>query len=141
MVRLEQEGDWLRGAVQADGPIDSLEWIVNGKVQLQDVTQQERRPNGSSSIEFGRRVQFESTSWVAVRVWQKSETGRWRFAHTAPIWFDVSGKPLVPSEQERAYLMDRVEGELKRSREVLSADGVMEYEEALEAYRRLVPEK
>jgi hypothetical protein len=118
-----------------------LEWIVNGKVQLQDVTQQERRPNGSSSIEFGRRVQFESTSWVAVRVWQKSETGRWRFAHTAPIWFDVSGKPLVPSEQERAYLMDRVEGELKRSREVLSADGVMEYEEALEAYRRLVPEK
>jgi hypothetical protein len=37
--------------------------------------------------------------------------------------------------------MDRVEGELKRSREVLSADGVMEYEEALEAYRRLVPEK
>lgn len=141
MVRLEQGGDWLRGSVQADGPIDSLEWIVNGKVQLQDVTQQERRPNGSSSIEFGRRVRFESTSWVAVRVWQKSETGRWRFAHTAPIWFDVSGKPLVPSEQERAYLMDRVEGELKRSREVLSADGVLEYEEALEAYRRLVPEK
>jgi hypothetical protein len=74
-------------------------------------------------------------------VWQKSETGRWRFAHTAPIWFDIPGKPLVPSEKEQQYLIDRVERELKRSREVLPSEGVQEYQEALEEYRKLIPMK
>jgi hypothetical protein len=141
MVRLTRDKDWLRVAVQADGPIDSVEWIVNGKVEQQDIAEQEVEANGSSSIEFSRGVQVESTSWVALRVWQKSDGGRWRFAHTAPIWFDVPGKPLVPSGQERQYLIDRVEGELKRSRGVLPLEGSKEYEEALEAYRKLVPGK
>lgn len=141
MVSIERKDDSLQVMAQADGPIDSIEWIVNGKVEQQDVSIQERRPDGSSAIEFRRDVRFDTTSWVAVRVWQKSDGGRWRFAHTAPIWFDVAGKPLVPSEQERQYLIDRVEGELKRSRGVLSSDSVKEYEEALEAYRKLVPRK
>ena len=137
MVQVQREADRLEIQAQADGPIDSIEWIVNGIVEQLSVSNQEEQTNGSFAISLERPVRFETTSWVAVRVWQKSAEGRWRFAHSAPIWFDVQGKPLVPSDRERKYLIDRVEGELKRSRGVLSAEGVTEYEEALDAYRKI----
>ena len=137
MVQVQREADRLEIQAQADGPIDSIEWIVNGIVEQLSVSNQEEQTNGSFAISLERPVRFETTSWVAVRVWQKSAEGRWRFAHSAPKWFDVQGKPLVPSDRERKYLIDRVEGELKRSRGVLSAEGVTEYEEALDAYRKI----
>ncbi|MEY2612170.1 MAG: hypothetical protein RL069_982, partial [Planctomycetota bacterium] len=136
MVQMDREGDVLRAMVQADGPIDSVEWIVNGRVEKVPVASQVKRENSSYAITIERRVKFESTSWVAVRVWQQPSTGRWRFAHSAPVWFDVPGKPIALTDREREYLVERVEVELKRSRGVLSAEGVAEYEEALEAYRK-----
>jgi hypothetical protein len=66
MVRLTRDKDWLRVAVQADGPIDSVEWIVNGKVEQQDIAEQEVEANGSSSIEFSRGVQVELGSVTCV---------------------------------------------------------------------------
>jgi len=139
MVQMDREGVVLRAVVQADGPIDSVEWIVNGRVEKVPVTSQVKRENGSYAITIERRGKFESTSWVAVRIWQQPSAGRWRFAHSAPVWFDVPGKPIAPTDREREYLVERVEVELKRSRGVLSAEGVAEYEEALEAYRKGVP--
>jgi hypothetical protein len=131
-----QEGS-IQVEAHADGPIASLEWIVNGKIERISVDGQIRKPDGSWSIRVERSSGFDTTAWVAVRVWQEPSPGRWRFAHTAPIWFDVPGKPLRPTLEEKQFLIDRVQNELDRSRGVLSPEGVAEYQESLDRYRKL----
>ena len=63
--------------------------------------------------------------------------GRTRFAHSAPWHVMVADDPLSPSKAEIQYLISRVEAELDRSREILKAEAVAEYEEALNIYRAI----
>lgn len=141
MLKLHRNGSSLRIEARADGPLESLEWIVNGQVERIPVDQQVQLPNGSYSLSLERQVSFERTSWVAVRIWQSHEPGRWRFAHSSPQWFDVPGKPIEPSSSDRQYLIDRMEAELERSRELLSGQGLQEYQESLDSYRKLKSRK
>jgi len=136
MLKLHREGDNVRIEAHADGPIESLEWIVNGKSQKLPVESQIKQPDGSCKLQAVLLAKFESTTWFAARVWQQPSPGRWRFAHSAPIWVDVPGKPIAPTAQERQFLIDRVEAELLRSRDVLSNEGIKEYQQALDAYQR-----
>lgn len=137
MLMMHRQEGSIQVEAHADGPIASLEWIVNGKIERISVDGQIRKPDGSWSIRVERSSGFDSTAWVAVRVWQEPSPGRWRFAHTAPIWFDVPGKPLSPTLEEKQFLIDRVQNELDRSRGVLSPEGVAEYQESLDRYRKL----
>ncbi|MFN9345999.1 MAG: hypothetical protein ACK6DQ_05335, partial [Planctomycetota bacterium] len=95
-----------------------------------------KQPDGSCKLQAVGVAKSESTAWFAARVWQQPSPGRWRFAHSAPIWVDVPGKPIAPTAQERQFLIDRVEAELLRSRDVLSNEGIKEYQQALDAYQR-----
>ena len=137
MLRVAREGTRLKVDAHCDGPLESLEWIVNGKVEKIGVDNQKKMPDGSYSFQMERDVSFDKTSWVAVRIWRSTKPGRWQFAHSAPEWFDVPGKPIIPSEGERQYLIDRMQAELKRSRALLTDESVSEYQEALERYRNL----
>ncbi|MFM8287727.1 MAG: hypothetical protein ACKOGA_13470, partial [Planctomycetaceae bacterium] len=139
MVRVERDGPVLNVQVDTDGPIERLEWIVNGRVERATPVTLQKNPDGSVHATLQRATAFAATSWVAVRVWQRSEQGRWRFAHSAPAWFEVPGRPIRPSAQEQEFLIRRMEAERERSRTVLPADALREYDEALEAYRRLKP--
>lgn len=73
------------------------------------------------------------TRWVAVRVWYKEGT-RMRFAHSAPVWFDVPGDSLRPRRAEAEWFASRVRAEIERSRDLLPADALAEYEQALRFY-------
>lgn len=138
MLKLLREGDKVRIEAHADGPIESLEWIVNGKIQKLPVESQAKQPDGSYKLQAVGVAKSESTAWFAARVWQQQAPGRWRFAHSAPIWVDVPGKPIAPTAQECQFLIDRVETELSRSRGILTTEGVQEYQQALDAYRQQV---
>jgi hypothetical protein len=140
MLKVHREGNSVHIEAQADGPIESLEWIENGQAIKLPIDQQTKQPNGSYLLRTVRRAEFDTTTWVAVRVWQESagsglSPGRWKFAHCAPLWYDVAGKPLEPSAQERKFMQDRIEAELQRSRELLMPESRLEYEQALRAYK------
>jgi hypothetical protein len=60
-----------------------------------------------------------------------------RFAHTGPWHVEVGGKPLRPRQAEVDYLVQRVEGQLKRCDRVLPEAALAEYREALRAYKEL----
>lgn len=136
MVRVSQQAGKLDVQIDADGPVQSIEWIVNGKIEVIEPTSSRQNPDGSIHATITRDVKFDSTSWVAVRVWQKAPNDRWRFAHSAPIWFDVEGHPIRPSSKDQEFLIRRMETERERSKGVLSTDALREYDEAIEAYRR-----
>lgn len=140
MLQVHREGDTVHIEARSDGPIESLEWIENGKVIKLPIDQQTKQPNGSYLLRTVRRAEFESTTWVAVRVWQESggpglTQGRWKFAHSAPLWYDVAGKPLEPNAQDRKFMQERIEVELQRSRALLMPENLLEYEQALRAYK------
>jgi hypothetical protein len=59
---------------------------------------------------------------------------RWRFAHSAPVWRDVAGQPLRARPEEARFLVDRVRNEFDRSREVLPAAALEEYQAAIKNY-------
>lgn len=139
MVRVHRNDSKIDVQIDADGPVESIEWIVNGHAERMTPTSSSQSPDGSFHATLHREVQFDSTSWVAVRVWQKSPEGRWRFGHSAPVWFDVAGHPIKPSAKEQEFLIRRMETERNRSRDVLSPGALQEYDEAIETYRRLKP--
>jgi hypothetical protein len=90
------------------------------------------------SVSFDFDFELEGTSWIAVRAIDNTDEGRPRFAHTAPVFFDVPGKPLKPRQEEVAYLIKRVEDEILRHQGVLGESAISEYHQALNFYRGLL---
>jgi hypothetical protein len=80
---------------------------------------------------------IDSMSWIAVRCFEDRPDGRVRFAHSGPFHVDVPGKPLRPRKEEVAYLVRRVEEQIKRSAGILPDDALDEYRAALRTYRAL----
>jgi hypothetical protein len=102
----------------------------------------ERRPPGqpfatSPRIQGTRVVDVSSSTWLVVRCFEKLPDGRERFAHSAPIFIDVEGKPLVPKKAEAEYLVSRVQAEIQRNTAVLSEEALAEFREALAAYEAI----
>jgi hypothetical protein len=90
-----------------------------------------------SSFSTTHRLKVTESTWFAVRCFEELPDGRERFAHSAPIFIDVKDKPLVPRKAEVEYLISRVEGEIARNKDVLSAEAMAEFREALAHYQKI----
>lgn len=132
MLLVEVADGRIQGRVLADGAVESIELIRNGQITAIDTFQTATRPDSSIELTFESELKRDTTEWIAVRVWQKSSTGRLRFAHSAPKWIDVPGKPLLPSSQEKQFLLERMRVERERSGGVLPSAALAEYLEAIE---------
>ena len=137
MLLVDAQRDQVSGNVLADGPIDSIEIIVNGEIVKRIETENKAKSDGTVEADFREPLSIDSTSWVAVRAWQKSSTGRLRFVHSAPAWFDVDNKPIKPSSDEKEFLVNRMKTEMDRSRSIVGPEAFKEYEEALKLYESL----
>jgi len=109
-----------------------LELIVNGRCEPVMVM-----PASVSGETVDARATFKieekGTRWVAVRAWEV-DGDRWRFAHSAPVWFDVPDKPLRPRREEAEWFASRVRAEIARSRDLLPPEALAEYERARQFY-------
>ncbi|MDA0348925.1 MAG: CehA/McbA family metallohydrolase [Verrucomicrobia bacterium] len=136
-VEYKREGDIIIASVnyEFDHTPDGspIELIVNGRPRVSTTPQ--GHIEHSRKFEFQMNFELEQSSWMAVRV---IETKRSRFAHSAPVFFDVPGKPLKPRPEEVAYLIKRVEDEILRHQGVLGERALSEYHQALEYYRGLL---
>ena len=74
-----------------------------------------------------------------MRAFEDRPDGRVRFAHTAPWWVEIEGRPLRPRREEQEYLIRRVQDEIARSRGIVPPTALAEYEAALAHYERLEP--
>ena len=73
-----------------------------------------------------------------MRCYEERPDGRLRFAHTAPWYVEVEGKPLHPRMVEVEYLVQRVAEQLQRSAGVLPEAALAEYREGLRTYQELL---
>ena len=81
-------------------------------------------------------MEVDSSIWIAVRCYGSGQEEN-RFAHTAPFFIDVPGKPLHPRREEIDYLIHRVETQLELKQSFLPEESLDEYRVALAAYQAI----
>ncbi len=127
----------LKVELRSETPITFGELIING------IPEQVLRPNnqkmesGVYRSEFVVSVQPRRSGWFAVRFFEDREPGQTRFVHTAPWYVEVDALPVQIRQEEKNYLMERMETEIQRSRGIVPAEGMDEYLAALRFYEAL----
>lgn len=117
-------------------PDAGIQVIVNGKPGISLDGSSWTTDRKAHRTRVSGQFELKTTSWVAVRAFEDRPDGRPRFAHSAPVWFEVPGKPLVPDAADVGYLVKRVEDELKRHEGVLPEEALQEYRDAAKAFRK-----
>lgn len=128
----------LTASVMNADPVTSLEVVVNGQVRKTFKPQQQRTRQGASQATCAETFSFQESSWLAVRCYSKTPEGRIRFAHTAPFYVDIPGKPLRPRRAEVAFLVRRTEEQIQRSKGVIPETAIAEYRKALAVYKKIL---
>jgi hypothetical protein len=132
-----QESVW--GEIFSEHPLAMAEVIVNGETVRTIMPRNQPREGGEYLTEFSVPLTLRESGWVVVRCLEDRPDGRVRFAHTAPWWVDVPGKPHRPRREEVDYLVRRMDEEIARSRGVLSPEALVEYERAREQFAGIEP--
>lgn len=125
----------IEGEIIGEQPLSFAEVIHDGRPVHTVMAVNERTESGAYRTAFRAETKLNSSGWLAVRAWENRPHGRVRFAHTAPWQVNVEGRPLLPRREERDYLVERVQLEIDRSRDVLPESALREYEDALNFYR------
>jgi hypothetical protein len=127
----------IRATVQNTGRRTRVEIIRNGQLESIMLNPAASQAGAGAKVEVAADVQVTESSWFALRCYETLSGGRERFAHSAPIFIDVPGKPLRPRKAEVEYLISRVKNEIERNTGVLSDEAVAEYRAALAAYEEI----
>ena len=139
--RFEARGDafqaHIEGEIISEQALTFAEIIHDGRPVRTIMGRSQRSDTGPYRLTFQSEVELTDSGWLALRCWEDRPKGRVRYAHTAPWHFTIPGKALRPRAAERDYLIERVERELSRSRDLLPDDAIGEYEEALSYYQGL----
>jgi len=136
----------LEGAAHYWKPITRIEVVVNGDV-VETIKPANQKGADSALISpIDLKLKLKGSAWVIVRCFSEDQrfisadqVGRKRFAHTAPVHFDVPGEPVRPKRAAVQYLIRRMKEEIARNQGVSNAACVNEYRQALEIYQRLLP--
>ena len=152
MIFAKIEGEWpgssfpandglkvyrLECAVASEQSLESVELLVNGRVAQRFEPENKKTNSGSFETRILTEFHPEESSWVAWRCFEKRPAGRFRFAHTAPWYFEVPGKPLRPRRVETDWLIERVKEEIERSRGIAPEEFLQEYKSAQAIYEQI----
>ncbi|MCP4455357.1 MAG: CehA/McbA family metallohydrolase [Planctomycetes bacterium] len=127
----------VQGDIISEFPLTFAEIIHNGQPVYTIMGRNERTATGGYRTAFSTELAVPGSGWLAVRCWEDRAGGRVRYAHTAPWHVEIAGKPLKPRAEERDYLVQRVQNELARSRDLLPPEAIQEYQAALAYYQGL----
>lgn len=126
----------ITGSAESRLPLGRIEIVVNGDVVRTVKPANTATKSGGFTSAIDETLPLASSSWAIVRCFEKQPDGRARFAHSAPAHFEIDG-PVRPKRREVAYFVARMEQEIARNREVLAAEELAEYEQALAIYKKL----
>jgi hypothetical protein len=135
MLFVDVKGGVIEGTAESAVPLSRIEIVVDGEVTA--TVKPENKDNGRGGFASAIRGTFaiDASHWVAVRCWEDRPDQRPRWAHTAPVFHDVPGKPVRPPKAEVEFLLKRVEDELARNTGVLPGPALDEYRDAATFYR------
>lgn len=126
----------ITGTAESRVPLDRIEVIVNGDIVRTIKPANIPTNTGGFSSALSESLPLEHSSWVAVRCFDQPSGKRFRYAHSAPVHFEMDG-PVRPRRREVAHFIERITHEISRNKGLLAAGELAEYEQALEIYKKL----
>ncbi len=123
--------------VVSETPLTFGELVINGRPEILLRPNNHKTEAGAYRSVMDVSLKPSRSGWFAVRFWEDRPEGRVRFAHSAPWYVEFDQQPVLPRREEKAYLVRRMQDEIQRSRGVVSAQGLAEYEQALQFYQSL----
>ncbi|MBD3672295.1 MAG: CehA/McbA family metallohydrolase [Planctomycetaceae bacterium] len=115
----------------------TMQVIVNGQVVETIDPHPIQTDDGAWKIDATTTVTLDDSGWIAVRSIGKQPDGRKRFAHTAPWYVEMAGRPVTPRQEQIEWLIELMEEQIERNRDVLSPEALAEFEQALKAYQKI----
>lgn len=124
----------ISSKIVSEHQLATIEVVVNGEVIESLTPQNDPTTEGAFQSEVAIDVSIETSGWICLRCTENRPDKRLRFAHTAPWWLDIPGKPLRLSQHEKDYLVQRVRQEIERSTGILPDSAIDEYKAALNRF-------
>jgi hypothetical protein len=92
----------LRASVRSAAPLQRLELVAGGEVIASQPASGDRL---SAMLETDYPA--SNSTWIALRCYshERLETGSCVYAHTNPLWLDVTDRPSVPSVESLTFLL------------------------------------
>lgn len=127
----------VKGHAQSAYPLDRIEIVVNGQIAHTIKPENTKTRPGAYISMIDKKLDIDSSAWIALRCFEIRPNKRIRFAHTGQFYVDVKGKPLRPRKQEINFLIKRVKDQIQRSKDTLPKPAIDEYRQALEIYKKI----
>ena len=125
------------GTTHSMYPLERIEIVVNGRIAKTAEAQNIKMPSGSYFSRINENIDVATSSWIAIRCFERRPDGRSRFAHTAPFHVEVKGRPLQARKAEVDFLIKRMQKQIDRNEGVLPEEALNEYHQALEIYQKI----
>jgi len=124
-------------SILSEKSLESIELIVNGEVAERFLAANKKSPTGAYENKVSTHFIPKTSSWLAWRCFEQRPGGRFRFAHTAPWYFEVAGEPLRPRREEAEWLVARVKEEITRSKNIAPESLLQDYRRSLSAFEEI----
>jgi hypothetical protein len=121
----------LAATFLSEHPLEAIEVVQNGRVRPAAAASSTQTSEGAWSTDVAVEVACAESGWICLRCTEARPDRRLRFAHSAPWWVTVPGKPLRLARHEKEYLIRRVQDEIARSSGILPESAIDEYKDAL----------
>ena len=128
---------WLKGLILSEHPLNTVDVVHNGRIIPVETRSTTRTEAGAWQTEVDAEIACETSGWLCLRCTEDRPDGRLRFAHSAPWRMEIPEKPLRPSQQEKDYLVHRVQQEIVRSTGIVPDSALAEYQAALHHFESL----
>jgi len=130
----------VRATAESQYPLDRMEVVVNGRVAATA-----KADAGGRTIAIDQAIPIAESGWLGVRVSgppHPDHPGPSLFAHTSPVYLDVTGKPVSARADAEYFLkwIDRLAGAVQERNRIPSRQRPyvkVQLDAAREVYRKL----
>ncbi len=130
----------ISGIITSERPLSHIEVVINGRVAKTISPENHQNARQAYTTSFQQDIVFEESGWVALRCFEPHPGDKVRFAHTAPWHIDIEDRPLYPTPEQIAFLIERSETPRRQFEDLLSAEALAEFDQAAARYRAIQAE-
>lgn len=128
----------LSGTILSVNPLRCIEIIRNGEIAQSLTIAPERTAEGAWRYAIDANETAHGSGWLALRCFEVLRDAKVSFAHTNPVFVDVSHAPLIPRRRDAEFFVQRMNEEIARNTGILPDESLAEYRKAKAIYEAVL---
>ena len=128
----------VSGSILSPNRLRSIEIICNGETVRRLPVEPEQTPEGAWKYDINTHASLHGSGWLALRCFEDLPYAKVSFAHTNPVFVDVSNTPLIPRRRDAEFFIKRMDEEIARNAGILPDESLAEYRKAKAIYEAVL---